>query len=395
MELLRKHEMEKCDTVTTPMATTKINADLQGIPTDQTKYRSMIGGLMYLTTYRPDIAFVTFFLGDKLVIWSSKNEDCTAMPTAEVEYVSLTEYQVADLFTKAFQEEVFYMAQQIILAAQLVLKFQGIRRCNNYVVLQSIPCLPECKIVGKILLDHPLSYALTATVDVPAVGNSRKSIVAPVNKVIIESFMHTVGYHGVVDKDVIQYPRFIKHIIVDLMKKFQSIPLRLEEDYHSIKDEIPLKQVVKGEKDVESYADKFVAFMIHDDVDDFRDRIEPESHKEHSKVVDDDDDNKEEKKDEKEGDEMGSLETRTQKIQTPIPITHRSPSINVSLDNNIGQELMDTLSILTATTSKDPHKKKRISSKYRHLPGALRKMCRCQGYVIRDMEHKYVITDEF
>ncbi|GKD74892.1 retrovirus-related pol polyprotein from transposon TNT 1-94, partial [Tanacetum coccineum] len=56
MELLRKHGMEKCDTVTTPMATAKIDADLQGIPTDQ----SMIGGLMYLTTSRPDIAFATF-----------------------------------------------------------------------------------------------------------------------------------------------------------------------------------------------------------------------------------------------------------------------------------------------------------------------------------------------
>ncbi|GKC90041.1 ribonuclease H-like domain-containing protein, partial [Tanacetum coccineum] len=64
---------------------------------------------------------------------------------------------------------VFHIAQQIIPAAQLVPKFQGIRRCNNYVVLQSIPCSPECKIVGQILLDHPLSYALTTTADVSVV----------------------------------------------------------------------------------------------------------------------------------------------------------------------------------------------------------------------------------
>ncbi|GKD58842.1 hypothetical protein Tco_1296351 [Tanacetum coccineum] len=42
------------------MATARINADLQGTPTDQTKYRSMIGGLMYLTASRQDIAFATF-----------------------------------------------------------------------------------------------------------------------------------------------------------------------------------------------------------------------------------------------------------------------------------------------------------------------------------------------
>ncbi|GKG63200.1 hypothetical protein Tco_0638847, partial [Tanacetum coccineum] len=33
----------------------------------------------------------------------------------------------------------------------------------------SIPCSPECKIVGLILLDHYLSHALTATADVPTV----------------------------------------------------------------------------------------------------------------------------------------------------------------------------------------------------------------------------------
>ncbi|GJU77352.1 hypothetical protein Tco_1274422 [Tanacetum coccineum] len=210
------------------------------------------------------------------------------------------------------------MAQQIIPVAQLVLKFQGIRRCNNYVVLQSIPCSPECKIDGQILLDHPLSYALTATADVPAVYLQQvlenmetpdNPFVAPVNIETIESFMHTVGYQGVVDKvsaffmkflaqpwqtmfkvfnrclttrtsghdqtkinilqlfhamvnqtnvdyaallwwdfmnyvsqkkDVIQYPCFTKIIITNLMKKFPSIPLRLKEDYHSIKDDILL-----------------------------------------------------------------------------------------------------------------------------------------------------------
>ncbi|GJX29511.1 hypothetical protein Tco_0237590 [Tanacetum coccineum] len=64
---------------------------------------------------------------------------------------------------------VFHMAQQVIPAAQLVPRYPTIGRCNNYVVLQSIPCSPECKIVGNISLDHPLSYALTATADVPVV----------------------------------------------------------------------------------------------------------------------------------------------------------------------------------------------------------------------------------
>ncbi|GKC59505.1 hypothetical protein Tco_1087103 [Tanacetum coccineum] len=44
-------------------------------------------------------------------------------------------------------------------------------------------------------------------------------------------------------KEAIQYPRFIKLIIANLMKKFQKIPQRIEEDYHSIKDDIPLVSV--------------------------------------------------------------------------------------------------------------------------------------------------------
>nr|GEW52659.1 hypothetical protein [Tanacetum cinerariifolium] len=42
------------------------------------------------------------------------------------------------------------MAQQIILAAQLITKFQGIGRCNNYVVLQTVYLQQLWKIVRKV-----------------------------------------------------------------------------------------------------------------------------------------------------------------------------------------------------------------------------------------------------
>ncbi|GKC33006.1 retrovirus-related pol polyprotein from transposon TNT 1-94 [Tanacetum coccineum] len=155
IELLKKHGLDECVSMSTPMATERLDADLQGTPTDQTTYRRMIGGLMYLTASRPDIAYATFvcaryqarptvkhlkevkrifrylrqsynmglwypkdsgfeliaysdadhagckddckstsgglqFLGEKLVSWSSKKQDCTAMSTAEAEYVSLS-----------------------------------------------------------------------------------------------------------------------------------------------------------------------------------------------------------------------------------------------------------------------------------------------------------------
>nr|GEV66825.1 retrovirus-related Pol polyprotein from transposon TNT 1-94 [Tanacetum cinerariifolium] len=53
-EILIKHGMTSCDNVGTPMATKHLDADLSRTPIDQTKYRSMVEALMYLTTSRPD-----------------------------------------------------------------------------------------------------------------------------------------------------------------------------------------------------------------------------------------------------------------------------------------------------------------------------------------------------
>ncbi|GJX56609.1 retrovirus-related pol polyprotein from transposon TNT 1-94 [Tanacetum coccineum] len=60
IELLKKHGLDKCVSMSTPMATERLDADLQGTPTDQMTYRRMIGGLIYLTASWPDIAYATF-----------------------------------------------------------------------------------------------------------------------------------------------------------------------------------------------------------------------------------------------------------------------------------------------------------------------------------------------
>ncbi|GJZ69318.1 hypothetical protein Tco_0632868, partial [Tanacetum coccineum] len=321
---------------------------------------------------------------------------------------------------------VFYMAQHVIPAAQLVPQYSPIRRCNNYAVFQSIPCYPECKIVGLILLDHCLSHALTVTADVPVIDTLHLPVetpenpfVAPANIHTIEAFINRVSYQGVVDKvsaffmnnlaqpwqtmfkvfnrclttrtsshdqtninilqlfhvvlnqthvdyaallwwdfmnnvfqkkEVIQYPCFIKLIVVDLMDKFSNIPKRLEEDYHSIKDDVPLVNNLE--------------------------------------VVNDDDDKEREKK----GDEMGSLEIRNEEMQTTISTPLSSPRKILSSNKKTFQELTNIVSNPTTSTSKHSQVKKRISSKYYHLPGALHMMCRRQGYMIQDIERKCVTT---
>ncbi|GKA75192.1 retrovirus-related pol polyprotein from transposon TNT 1-94, partial [Tanacetum coccineum] len=120
LEILKKHGIDKCDSIGTPMATKpKLNEDLSGTPVDQTRYQSMIGSLMYLTSSRPDIVQpvcycaryqarptekhlkdvkrifrylkkpLTWDSGDKLVSWMSKKLDRTATSTVEAEYVAL------------------------------------------------------------------------------------------------------------------------------------------------------------------------------------------------------------------------------------------------------------------------------------------------------------------
>ncbi|GJT56136.1 hypothetical protein Tco_0991190 [Tanacetum coccineum] len=200
-------------------------------------------------------------------------------------------------------------------------------------------------------------------------------------------------------------------MIADLMKKFPNIPQRVDEDYHSIKDDTLLVSMyttgnvlVRGmlipdeflteeicvTNDFKEYKMVFIGVDVpmnqpqlvvstqgthtstlrahrtptvstasEKDDDDSEDRLEPGSHKENPKYVDDDDD--EEKVDEEKDVDMGSLETRTEEMQTPIPTPPRSTSINLSSNKNITQELTNTVSLPTATTSKTPHSKRCIS----------------------------------
>nr|GEU81161.1 integrase, catalytic region, zinc finger, CCHC-type, peptidase aspartic, catalytic [Tanacetum cinerariifolium] len=60
-EILIKRGMTSCDSIGTPMATKRLDADLTGTPINQTKYQSMVGALMYLTASRPDIVHATCY----------------------------------------------------------------------------------------------------------------------------------------------------------------------------------------------------------------------------------------------------------------------------------------------------------------------------------------------
>ncbi|KAK6162476.1 hypothetical protein DH2020_002317 [Rehmannia glutinosa] len=190
-ELLKKFGIKEGRTVSTPMATNvKIDKVEKGKSVDESKYRGMIGSLLYLTASRLDILHVVClcarfqsnpkeshmssvkrifrylkgtiqyglfypkneifslkgyrdsdyagniddrkstsgscqFLGDYLVSWFSKKQNCVSLSTTEAEYISAAFYctqllwmkqtladyksqnQLADIFTKPLSSETF------------------------------------------------------------------------------------------------------------------------------------------------------------------------------------------------------------------------------------------------------------------------------------------------
>nr|GEZ52644.1 retrovirus-related Pol polyprotein from transposon TNT 1-94 [Tanacetum cinerariifolium] len=95
LEILKKFRMDSCNPVDTPMVDRlKLDKDPLGIPVDQTRFRSMVGFLMYLTASRPDLVFFVCMCAREQV------------ESAVVElYFVTTDYQLADTFTKALPRE--------------------------------------------------------------------------------------------------------------------------------------------------------------------------------------------------------------------------------------------------------------------------------------------------
>nr|GEZ13895.1 hypothetical protein [Tanacetum cinerariifolium] len=152
LEILHKHGMKKGQSIGTPMATKpKLDADLSG----------NLGSSFGLTDFldadhagcidsRKSTSGGIQFLGDKLLSWMSKKQNCTAMSSAEAKYSAIaiscnpvqyfrtkhihtryhfikeqvengiiklyfvrTEYQLADMFTKSLPEDRFkYLARR-------------------------------------------------------------------------------------------------------------------------------------------------------------------------------------------------------------------------------------------------------------------------------------------
>ncbi|GKB41927.1 retrovirus-related pol polyprotein from transposon TNT 1-94 [Tanacetum coccineum] len=286
IELLKKHSLDECVSMSIPMATERLDVDLQGTPTNQMTYHRMIGGLMYLTASHPNIAFATFvcacyqarptvkylkevkrifrylrqsynmglwypkdfgfelisysdadhpgckhgcksasgglqFLGGKLMrtqlldygykynripmYCDSKSDiaiSCNPVQHSKTKHIDIryhfikehvekvtielyfvgTEYQLANLFTKALLKERFeYLVHRIVIimaqqqhAADVhpdelcpPNKRYDLMDANKKVDLEHVQCPPESKILTNIIKNHPLRFSIAASSSVP------------------------------------------------------------------------------------------------------------------------------------------------------------------------------------------------------------------------------------
>ncbi|GJY91727.1 potassium channel AKT1-like protein [Tanacetum coccineum] len=187
-------------------------------------------------------------------------------------------------------------------------------------------------------------------------------------------------------KDVIQYPRFTKLIIADLMKKFSNIPQRIDEDYHSIKDDVPLVSVyttgnvlVRGMLILEKFlTEEIRATNDYKDYETvFVNVVVPMN--------------------------QPQLVVFTQGTHRSTPRAHRTPTLTTASPQ--GKKRKQSV-----RETSSPQKSLKVTIIYALVAcaftldikpswnlgfrGALRRMCRRQGYMIRDMERKCVTTNE-
>nr|GFB90147.1 uncharacterized mitochondrial protein AtMg00810-like [Tanacetum cinerariifolium] len=107
LKSLNKYGFESCDPVDTPMVEkSKLDEDKERKAVDPSHYRGMIGTLLYLTASRPDLQFAICMCG-----WSKHIDIRYHFIKEHVEngvielYFVNTEYQLADIFTKALGKE--------------------------------------------------------------------------------------------------------------------------------------------------------------------------------------------------------------------------------------------------------------------------------------------------
>ncbi|GJU56378.1 retrovirus-related pol polyprotein from transposon TNT 1-94 [Tanacetum coccineum] len=380
IELLKKHGMDECVSMSTLMATERLDAYLQSTPTDQMNYHRMIEGLMYLTASRPDIAFATFVseaeyvslfaccahvigMRTQLLDYGYKYNripmycdsksaiaiSCNPVQHSRIKYIHIryhfikehvekgmmelyfvgTEYQLANLFTKALSKERFeYLVHRIEF-----IMTQPQRQAD---VHQDELCPPNKRYALmdaniKIDLEHPTIFHLPQTTN----NNRDRFVPTPKFSEMVPFYINDLGFtlelrspFNFKTTDLVQswqtlckmfsrcsttqitryeqpplqimqmlycfvnnlhvdyanllwegfhyslehpttlipYPRFTKLIVSHYMTAFSKISRRDRDKYHTLEDDEMVKNIFNSGKHKDGVRMKILSWMITDEM---------------------------------------------------------------------------------------------------------------------------------
>nr|GEZ30795.1 retrovirus-related Pol polyprotein from transposon TNT 1-94 [Tanacetum cinerariifolium] len=194
LEILKKFGMDSCDSVDTPMVDRlKLDEDPSGILIDQTRFRSMVSSLMYLTASRPDLLFAVCMCARSKHIDICHNFIRDQVERGVVElYIVMIDYQLADIFTKALPRQRFefilprldkmadvnapsgqapIMAPPVRIDDQILPRIRWLPngKSNCYLDLEKSQGNPIYKIAVDLLKNTNFFRAFTASSTIPSI----------------------------------------------------------------------------------------------------------------------------------------------------------------------------------------------------------------------------------
>nr|GEU96499.1 hypothetical protein [Tanacetum cinerariifolium] len=273
IEMLKKHGTDECVSMSTPMATERLDDNLQGTPTDQMTYRRMIRGLMYLTASCSDIAFATFVC--------ARYQAC---PTA---FFAMNRMRIIIMAQSQRPADVH---QDELCPPN---KRYALMDANKKVDLENTLCPNESRILANIPQNHPLGFSIAASSLVPwiylgqtifhlpqATNNNHDQFVPdPKFSEMVPFYINNLGFtlelrstslrqlvfyncgrhcakllwegfHNSLKNPTtrISYPRFTKLIMRYYMTIFPKISRRSSDRYHNLEDDVMIKSIFNSGK---------------------------------------------------------------------------------------------------------------------------------------------------
>ncbi|GJU43719.1 retrovirus-related pol polyprotein from transposon TNT 1-94 [Tanacetum coccineum] len=233
--------------------------------------------LLYVLVIKHVLRSTNLKRGEKLVSWSSKKQDCTAMSTAEAEYVSLS----------ACWSTISLCVKQLL---RIMIQYNRIpMHCDSKSAI-AISCNPvqhsKTKHIG-IRYHFIKEHVEKGTVELYFVGTKYQLADLFTKALPKKCFEYLGSSHwydmydsnsvGKSDKEGLQYslhhptssipyPRFTKIIISHYMTNFPEISRRARDRYHNLKDDDIMKNIFNSGRYKDKVGMKIPTWMISEEI---------------------------------------------------------------------------------------------------------------------------------